>query len=237
MVSAVLSTVGSLIGSNQSANAAKDAASLQSAAANQAAATTKEQYEQNRADMMPWLQAGQAGLGRLSDYLGTSGNTGAEGYGSLTKPFTMADYQADPGYQFRLAEGQKALDRTSSSKGSYFSGNQLKAAQNYGQQAASQEFGSAYGRFRDTQNDIYNRLAGISGTGQVSATNLGAQGAAATNNVGNYLTSGAAAQGAGQVGAANAWGTGLSSLASTVGGAGQSFMPNSPTAFQKLLYS
>lgn len=237
MVSSVLGVVGSLIGSNQAANAAKDAASVQSAAATQAAGLTQQQYEQNRQDSMPWLQAGTAGLGKLSDYLGTSGNTSADGYGSLLKNFTMADYQADPGYQFRLEQGQKALDRASSAKGSYFSGNQLKAAQNYGQQAASQEFGSAYGRFRDNQNDIYSRLAGISGTGQASATNLGAQGAAATNNVGNYLTSGAAAQGAGQVGAANAWGTGLSSLASTVGGAGQSFMPNSPTAFQKLLYS
>jgi hypothetical protein len=30
--------------------------------------------------------------------------------GEFTKSFTMDDYQADPGYQFRLSEGEKGIN-------------------------------------------------------------------------------------------------------------------------------
>jgi hypothetical protein len=52
----------------------------------------------------------------------------------------------DPGYQFRVSEGRKALDAQAAAKGGLISGGALKAAQNYGQQLASQEYGRAYER-------------------------------------------------------------------------------------------
>lgn len=215
MVSAVISTVGSLVGANKAANAAKDAASLQSAAANQASSLSQAQYEQSRQDMMPWLEAGKGGLTKLSDLLGTSTNTTADGYGSLLKPFSNSDFEADPGYQFRMDEGMKALQRTQSAKGGLLSGAATKEAQRFGQGLASDEYGAAYNRFNQNQSNIYNRLAGLSGTGQTSAQQVGALGANNVANVGNLLTSGAAAQAGGLVGAGNAWNTGLQNIGST----------------------
>ena len=91
-------------------------------------------------------------------------------YGSLLKSFSMEDYQADPGYQFRLSEGNKALERALASRGMYASMNPAaaKALQDYGQQSASQEYGSAYDRYNINQGNIYNRLANIAGIGQTA---------------------------------------------------------------------
>lgn len=222
--SAVVGAGAGLYGASKSADAAKNAAQIQSDAATQAGDRELAMFQQNRADSMPWLEAGRGALGKLSDYTGTSSNTSAPGYGSLLKPFGMEDYQADPGYQFRLSEGQKALDRTAGSKGSYFSGAQLKAAQGYGQGLASEEYGKAYDRFTQNQNNIYNRLAGISGTGQTSAATLGNQGANFAGSLSNLTTGAANANAAGTVGAANAWSTGLQGVGTAANSGVQNYL-------------
>jgi hypothetical protein len=59
--------------------------------------------------------------------------------------------EQDPGYAFRLAEGQKAIDRSAAAKGGLQSGAALKAAAEYGQSMGSQEYGNAYNRFMATK--------------------------------------------------------------------------------------
>jgi len=210
--SAALSAGAGILGGNKAANAAKDAASIQAAAANQADATNWAMFNQNREDMLPWLEAGKGGLGKLTDLLGTSQNTGAAGFGSLLKPFGAEDFQKDPGYDFRMQEGMKALERTQSAKGGLLSGAATKQAQRYGQGMATEEYDKAYNRFNQNQTNIYNRLAGLSGTGQTSAQQVGALGANAANSSADILTGGANALAAGKVGSANAWNTGLQGI-------------------------
>jgi hypothetical protein len=123
----------------------------------------------------------------------------------------------DPGYAFRLSEGQKALDRQAATRGGLISGGALKAAQRFGQEMGSQEYGNAYNRALTNYNAAvsreatgYNRLASLAGIGQTATSQIGAAGQNAAANMGNLMTSGAAAQAAGQVGAANALTGGLS---------------------------
>jgi hypothetical protein len=109
----------------------------------------------------------------------------------------VSDYM-DPSYQFRLGEGMKALERQAAARGGLISGGALKAAQRYGQDYASQEFGNAY-----------NRLAAMAGIGQ---TATGAMGNAAGNfgvNAGQNYMGAANARASGYVGAANALTGGL----------------------------
>lgn len=107
---------------------------------------------------------------------------GGDNYGKLTKNFTLDDYIADPGYQFRLDEGNKALERAQSRRGNFYSGAALKEADKYNSGMASQEYGSAYDRFNNDNNTLYNRLAGISNTG-LGAVNSGvASGQTVANN-------------------------------------------------------
>tara|TARA_R110002072_G_scaffold26604_1_gene87795 strand:- start:6450 stop:8318 length:1869 start_codon:yes stop_codon:yes gene_type:complete len=63
---------------------------------------------------------------------------------------TAADMAADPSYQFRLQQGQDALERSGAARGVTNTGGTLKDILDYGQNAASQEYGNVYARMRDT---------------------------------------------------------------------------------------
>jgi hypothetical protein len=171
--------------------AAKSAGEAQAGAANQASQLSNEQFQQTRQDQMPWMQAGGRALTKLE---------GAVDY----TPFGMSQFQADPGYAFRLSEGQKALDRSAAARGGLISGNALKAATGYGQEMGSQEYTNAFNRYQQERAAKLQPLQSLAGVGQTTAAGLGAAGAANANAMGNYLTSGAAASAAGNVGAANA---------------------------------
>lgn len=156
-----------------------------------------------------------SGLGMSTDDFQTGGPNmqGAPGgwgsFGQLARGFGMSDYQADPGYAFRLAEGQKALERSAAARGSALSGGTLKALARYGQDMGSQEYMNAYNRFQTDQGNLYNRLASMAGLGQQTATQQAQLGNQAAMNMGNMWTGGANAQAAGQVGSANAWANAL----------------------------
>jgi hypothetical protein len=183
----------SLLGSS----AAKSAGDTQAAAASNAAQLQNEQFQQTRQDQLPFLQAGQRALGKLE---------GAVDY----TPFGMSQFQQDPGYAFRLSEGQKALDNQAAARGGLISGNALRAATAYGQNMGSQEYTNAFNRYQTERAAKLNPLQSLAGVGQTTAATLGAAGANNAAAVGNYLTGGAAANAAGQVGQANAFGQGVS---------------------------
>jgi hypothetical protein len=76
---------------------------------------------------------------------------GQDPYAAAT-PFagpTAADMTADPGYQFRLQQGQEALERSGAARGVTNTGGTLRDILDYGQRAASQEYGNVFGRQRD----------------------------------------------------------------------------------------
>ena len=73
--------------------------------------------------------------------------------------FEAPDYaalQADPSYQFRLREGQRALEGSAAARGVLRTGGTLRDIINYGQSAASQEAQSAYDRAVETYGLRYN---------------------------------------------------------------------------------
>ena len=127
----------------------------------------------------------------------------------MARKFTMADYQADPGYAFRMQQGMQALERSAAAKGGLTSGALGKALENYGQQAGSQEYGNAFNRWSQQNTDIFNRLASVSGMGQTATNATGNAGTNYTNQYGNNVTGAGNAQAAGTVGSANAWSNGI----------------------------
>lgn len=168
-----------------------------------------------------------------TNYGATSGQTTSafnsqqtNGVGNFTKTFAPSDLTLDPSYQWRLQQGQKALEASAAAKGLGGSGQNLKDLTDYSQGAASQEYQAAYDRFMNTQNTQYNRLAVLAGVGQATASGLGSQGASTAGNIAsntqagtaasnNYLTGGAAASAAGQVGSANAYSGAIGNIANT----------------------
>jgi hypothetical protein len=163
-LSSVLGAGANVLGGYMQANAIKNASNAQLAAADKAVALQEAMYNQQRADIAPWRQAGEQGLGEYTK--------GVTNNGALVRPFSMADYQADPGYGFRMSEGMKALDRTAASRGGLLSGATLKGAQRFGQDLASQEYQNAYNRYTQNQQTQRNALANLAGIGQTASGQL-----------------------------------------------------------------
>lgn len=183
----------SLIGSM----AAGDAAQTQADATRGASELQYKMFQEQQAAQKPWLEAGGRALGKLetaADYT----------------PFGMNQFNADPGYAFRLAEGQKALERSAAARGGLISGGALKAATRFGQGMGSQEYTNAFNRYQTELAARLQPLQSLAGVGQTAANQIGQNAGTYGTNVGNLMTSGAAASAAGQVGQANALTGGLS---------------------------
>ena len=192
-----------LLGAKMSADAAKSAAQTQASAADRAAAQELAMYEQSRADLAPYRETGYTALKDIE----------------RMKPFLTAQFgpdqfaqYLDPSMAFRQRIGTQATERLANVGGGALSGNTLRALTDYGQNLASTEYGGAFNRFQTERGNIYNTLANIAGMGQQSV-NTGVQAGQnfAAGQTG-LLTGQSAAQAAGTVGAANAYGGALSNL-------------------------
>lgn len=164
LIGGLASGASSLLGSRS----AKKAAKAQANAAEAANAVEAQQYAQSRQDMEPWRQQGVKSLARLAELM----RPGTD----MTTRFSTSDFKTDPGYQFRLQQGNQALNRSQAARGMLNSGATLKAAMKYGQGLASDEYQNAYNRWAQQNSDIYNRLAGLSGTGQQATNQLASLG-------------------------------------------------------------
>ena len=198
-----LQGAGSAIGGLSQAYAGSRAAGAQVDAADRAAALQERIYNSMAARNQGAETLGNLARNRYGELVGLGPNTNAMGYGSAVQPFDMSKFQADPGYNFRMSEGLKALDRQAAARGGMMSGAALKAAGRYGQESASQEFGNAYNRYRQNRADQLDPLmyAMTGGTNATNATNtaLGNYG----TNVGNLMGQAGQATGAGYLGAGN----------------------------------
>ncbi|WNG71741.1 DUF4214 domain-containing protein [Cupriavidus gilardii] len=142
-----------------------------------------------------------------------SGSQPSGAFGSLLRGFTEQDFKTDPGYEFRLGEGQKALESSAAARGGLLSGAAAKAMTKYSQNFASNEYQNAYNRFTNDQTNTFNRLAGIAGVGQTATNQLGQAGQNYANQAGNAIKYGGTARGSGYINQANAIYSGLGSLA------------------------
>lgn len=178
--------------------ASDKAAKAQKSAANQSSSDQKWLYNQQKKDNEPWRGAGINALNNITSNLG-----------DYTKDFSAADFQADPGYAFRVAEGQKALERSAAARGGLNSGATLKALDRYSQGVASDEYQNVYNRFNNDRTQRFNRLSSVAGIGQTANQQMGQ----ASQNYANAMSENAATRGniaAAQAGAtANAVGQGM----------------------------
>ena len=147
-----------------------------------------------------------------------------------TTPFTAptaAQAAQTPGYQFAAQQGNQAIERSAAAKGTLLNGGTLKDLAAYNQGLASTTYGDTYNRalaeyqqamatFNNNATTQYNRLMGVSTSGQNAAAG---QATAATNygqNASNTITDIGNAQAAGQVGSASAWNAGLTNTGQTL---------------------
>lgn len=205
--SAVIGAGSSLIQGAVGASAADKATKAQTAAADKSLALQEKIFNQSTANMTPWMEAGKTALGQIQQGM-------ADGSFDLSK-YGYADLIQDPGYQFRVEQGTKALDRAAAARGDLVSGDQLKAVQDFGQQSASQEFNNAYARTANERDTRFNQLASVSAGGQNAAAAAAGVGANYSGQVANTYAGLGNAQAQGAINAGNAWSGALGGVATS----------------------
>jgi hypothetical protein len=156
------------------------------------------------------LQAGQTqGIGALDQYFGrgvgfqqpymATGEQAANQLAALYGPSgaymqqpTLEQLQMDPGYNFRLQQGQQAMLNAARGGGLAGSGAALKAAARFGAGEASQEYNNAYTRFMANRLAATQGLQGLAGLGANAAqTSTGLAGQTGANQASLYGQTGA----------------------------------------------
>jgi hypothetical protein len=169
-----------VIGAGASIYSANQASNAQQQAAQQSAAQQQAMFDKQVALQEPFRQGGMTAQNQLMTLLGLNpgANSGVTvnpndpNFGKYAKDFSMADYQADPGYAFRMDQGMKALQNSAAAKGLLSSGSTLKGITDYSQGAASQEYGNAYNRYQTNRANQLNPLQSLMGSGQTAANTL-----------------------------------------------------------------
>jgi hypothetical protein len=161
MPAGYVAAIATVVGAGISYSGTKKASEAGQQSAAEARSLQERQYAQTREDYAPWLKAGGEAVTRLGELQGmTAEDRGAE----LAKT---------PGYQFRLDQGLKALQRTAAA-GSV-TGNTYRDLVKYGQEYGSAEY-----------DKYYNRLASMAGLGQTAVGQVGKLGAQSATQQGGY---------------------------------------------------
>lgn len=155
-------------------------------------------YQQNQANLYPYMQAGYGALQTLQGLLGT-GSPAMNGH-------ILSVLKSLPGYQFTLNQGLQSVQNSAAARGLGSSGAALRGAADY-----------ATGLANSTWQSYVNPLMTLAQTGENAAAQQGITGAQTGQAVGSTLGSLGQAQAMGTLGAYNA-------LASAGGNIGQSLL-------------
>jgi hypothetical protein len=177
-------------------SSAKSAANVQASSADRAADLQQQQFERQVELQAPFREAGLRALPELEA-------------ASRYTPFGMDQFQADPGYAFRMSEGMKGLERSAAARGGLLSGGTLKGIQRFGQDLGSQEYMNAFNRYQTERNARLNPLQSLAGMSQTSTNQLGAAGQNYANAAGQAIGAAGQARASGYMGVANAASGGL----------------------------
>jgi hypothetical protein len=142
----------------------------------------------------------QQGQGYLNPYLtqGQGANTALNDWAmqKLNGPAAEFEFsENDPSYQWRLRQGQKALERSAAARGTLRSGGTLKGMTDYAQGAASQEYGAEHARWlaeqtlaNETQGMGAETLGGLANRGLAAGTQMGNWGLTGEKYAGDWAT-------------------------------------------------
>ena len=188
---------GFIAGSVIQAGGAYAGAKAQQRAADRATDEQRRQFERQIELQEPFRLAGVNALPELIE-------------ASRYTPFSMDQFQQDPGYAFRMREGLKALDRSAAARGGLLGGNQLRGVTQFGQDLASQEYTNAFNRYQSERAARLNPLQSLAGMGQSNAATMAQQAGQFGQNMAENALMRGNMRASGYAGIANAATSGIS---------------------------
>lgn len=164
---AVIGAVATYVGGRQANKGQEKAADAQAESNRLAIEEQKRQFDLTRGDMKPWMDAGAGALGQQQAFLAGD----------------WSGFKDSPDYAWAVDQGFRGLNRDAASRGALFSGGTDLDRMAFGQGLALQN-----------SNSYFGKLAGLSGTGNQTAGQLGQLGANSASNIGNLLQNSGAAR-------------------------------------------
>jgi hypothetical protein len=194
----LIAAAGSLLSSKMSSDAAGSAADAQSQASAAGIAEQRRQFDAIQKLLSPYVAAGEPALQQQQAFLGLQGPEAER----------AAIERISGGETFKAlsAQGENAMLQNASATGGLRGGNIQGALAQYRPALLSSLIDQQYGR-----------LGGLTSLGQQSAAGVGTAGQAMGVNVANLMGQQGAAQAAGAIGQAKAYGGAISGL-SNIGG-------------------
>jgi hypothetical protein len=231
-----ITSTGQLTGQDAAdiqARSAREAAATQAAAYERGIEEQRRQFDIQQQQLRPFREIGLSGLQQYQQAIGQAPEAVPQlaGY----QPFQLSQLYQDPGYQFRLQQGEQAINRAAAARGGRLSGGTLADLAQYGQGLASQEYEAArnrylqdYGLAQQTQlaqygltsgarSDYLNRLAALGGIGQTTSGQLADLSSQYAANLGNLYGQQGQAQAQGILGAGQAQAAGSLGARNLVG--------------------
>jgi len=150
-----------IAGSGGSSINAQRAQAIALKAQEDALAESEEGFQFIEDELRPLIDIGTRNLETLDQELD-----------ELTRPFELADFEADPGFQFRIEQGEKGINNFLASRGLAKSGRAGKELARFNQGEATQEFDRAFNRFQLTQGNRFGRLLTLANVGQQNINTL-----------------------------------------------------------------
>lgn len=229
--SAIIGGGVSFLGGKKAAKAQKQAAQTAANSATQADATNRYIFDTTREDFRPQREIGNAATSKLASMYGVSAPGGVPGMvtgGEGSAPGSMmpgasvtapggryGGFETSPGYQFRVDEAMKAIERSAAARGSLRSGATMDALQRRVQGVASNEY--------ENYTDRLMQLAGIGERGNAGSATAGAQFAAGSRDTARMA--GDAAMAAGNA-RASGYANTANAVNNTVSNVAQAFLYN-----------
>lgn len=213
--------VGSVASGYMQSQAAKSAAQQQADAAARAQGQLLATGEAAADFYNPYTTKGITALNKLAE----------DPY--FTHQFNNQDLNATlaPGYEFRLSQGQKANMQANNATGGLVGGNALRSLQDYTQNFASGEYGTAFNQYQAQRTNIYNQLKGIADQG-LTATQGQANALLGTGtNIANVTSGLGNAQAASTIAQGNAYSNAVGGVSNAAAYYGLSQM-NQPSSLQ-----
>ena len=192
-----------LAGAAYSSHQARKAGDQQAEGTQRGIDENGRQYDQTRADHMPFLDAGKVALGQFAKENDT--------------PLDVSNLQMDPGYEFARQQGQQGIDRQAAAAGGRISGASLKAAAQYSNNTATAGYSAAYGRANQARTDRLNRLAALADVGQTATDNIGALGSQTASRNSALLVNQGDNAGSATMAQGNIWGNAANQIAALYG--------------------
>ena len=215
---AALGGLTSIVGGNKAAKAQQQAADQSAQVSKQISddqiALEREMFNRSVALQQPAIDAGNAARNQLMQLLGLS--AGGPDNGELMRGFSTADFESDPGYQFRMDQGQQALERSAAARGGLLSGAALKDTARFSQGLASQDYQAAFDRFQTNRSNKMNPLLSLAGSAQTASTTAGNAGQQFASSAGNALGQYGAAATQAITGAGNARASGYANIGNAI---------------------